>query len=72
MLVPPAAVVRDGETTIVMVVGPDCKAHRNEVELGVADRGGRRRFARASTAGERVIVRGQNGLPDGAAVTVGS
>ena len=35
VLVPPAAVVRDGETTVVMTVGADSKAHRNEVELGV-------------------------------------
>ena len=71
VLVPPAAIVRDGETTIVMTVGPDSKAHRNEVELGVVAPDGVE-IRKGLKAGDRVIVRGQNGLPDGAAVTIGS
>ena len=71
VLVPPAAIVRDGETTIVMTVGPDSKAHRNEVELGVVAPDGAE-IRKGVKAGDRVIVRGQNGLPDGAAVTIGS
>jgi membrane fusion protein, multidrug efflux system len=71
ILVPPAALVRDGETTVVMTVGPDSKAHRNEVAVGVVSRDAAE-IRSGIKAGDRVIVRGQNGLPDGAAVSVGS
>jgi cobalt-zinc-cadmium efflux system membrane fusion protein len=71
VLVPPAAVVRDGATTVVLTVGPDSKAHRNEVELGVVTPDAVE-IRKGIKAGDKVIVRGQNGLPDGAAVVVGS
>jgi multidrug efflux pump subunit AcrA (membrane-fusion protein) len=71
VLVPPAAIIRDGEATIVMTVGADSKAHRNEVEVGVTSPDAAE-ILKGMKAGERVIVRGQNGLPDGAAVTIGS
>ena len=70
-LVPPSAVVHDGETTIVMTVGADSKAHRNEVEVGVVTPEAAE-IRKGIKPGDRVVVRGQNGLPDGAAVTVGS
>jgi RND family efflux transporter MFP subunit len=70
-LVPSAAVIRDGEATIVMTVGADSKAHRNEVEVGVTSPEATE-ILKGIKAGDRVIVRGQNGLPDGAAVTIGS
>jgi len=71
VLVPQAAIIRDGEATIVMTVGADSKAHRNEVEVGVTSSDAAE-ILKGMKAGERVIVRGQNGLPDGAAVTIGS
>jgi RND family efflux transporter MFP subunit len=71
VLVPPAAVIRDGEATIVMTVGADSKAHRNEVEVGLSSPDAIE-ILKGLKAGERVVVRGQNGLPDGATVTVGS
>lgn len=71
VLVAPAAVIHDGESTIVMTVGADSKAHRNEVEVGVVTRDAAE-ILKGIKAGDRVIVRGQNGLPDGAAVTIGS
>ncbi len=71
VLVPPAAVVRDGEASIVMTVGADSKAHRNEVEVGVITQDAAE-IRKGIKPGDRVIVRGQNGLPDGAAVTIGS
>jgi membrane fusion protein (multidrug efflux system) len=71
VLVPPAAIVREGEATIVMTVGSDSKAHRNEVELGVVAPDAVE-IRKGIKAGDRVIVRGQNGLPDAAAVTIGS
>ena len=71
VLVPSAAIVRDGDATVVMTVGSDSKAHRNEVEVGVTSREATE-ILKGVKPGERVIVRGQNGLPDGAAVTIGS
>lgn len=70
-LVPPAAVIHDGDATVVMTVGADSKAHRNEVEVGVVTPDAAE-IRKGVKPGDRVIVRGQNGLPDGAAVTVGS
>jgi RND family efflux transporter MFP subunit len=70
-LVPSAAVIRDGEATIVMTVGADSKAHRNEVEVGVTSPDATE-ILKGIKAGDRVIVRGQNGLPDGATITIGS
>jgi RND family efflux transporter MFP subunit len=71
VLVPPAAIVRDGEATVVMTVGADSKAHRNEVEVGVVNPDVAE-IKKGIKAGDKVIVRGQNGLPDGAGVTIGS
>jgi len=71
VLVPQAAIIRDGQATVVMTVGADSKAHRNEVEVGVTSPDATE-IVKGMKAGERVIVRGQNGLPDGAAVTIGS
>jgi RND family efflux transporter MFP subunit len=71
VLVPPAAVVREAETAVVMTVGPDSKAHRNDVEVGVTTHDAVE-IRKGIKAGDRVIVRGQNGLPDGATVAIGS
>lgn len=71
VMVPPAAIVRDGDTTVVMTVGSDGKARRKDVEVGVVTPDAAE-IRKGVAAGERVIVRGQNGLPDGAAVTIGS
>lgn len=71
VLVPPAAVIHDGADSIVMTVGPDSKAHRNDVEVGVVT-GDAAEIRKGIKGGDRVIVRGHNGLPDGASVTIGS
>ncbi|HEX6973742.1 MAG TPA: efflux RND transporter periplasmic adaptor subunit [Vicinamibacterales bacterium] len=71
VLVPAAAIVRDGEATYVMTLGTDNKAHRKDVEVGMTTRD-EAEIVKGLPAGEKVIVRGQNGLPDGAAVTIGS
>jgi RND family efflux transporter MFP subunit len=71
VVIPPAAIVREGTASIVMVVGADSKAHRKEVEVGVVTADAAE-IRKGVAAGEKVIVRGQNGLPDGAAVTIGS
>ena len=54
-----------------MTVGPDSKAHRNEVEVGIVTRDAAE-IRKGIKTGDRVIIRGQNGLPDGAAVAIGS
>ncbi len=71
ILVPPAAIVRDGGATVVMTVDAEGKARRREVEVGIVTPDAAE-IRKGIAAGERVIVRGQNGLPDGAAVTIGS
>jgi RND family efflux transporter MFP subunit len=71
VVVPPAAVIRDGEASIVMTVGADSQAHRNVVEVGVVTADAAE-IRKGIKPGDRVIVRGHHGLPDGAAVTIGS
>jgi RND family efflux transporter MFP subunit len=66
VLVPGAAVVREGEETAVFVAS-EGKAHRRPVRVGLAD-GTSVEIVSGITAGERVIIDGQAGLPDNAAV----
>ena len=68
VLVPSAAVVQEGPESFVYTVDPAGKAHRVRVATGVAA-GGRTEIVSGIAPGERVVVEGQNGLPDGAAVT---
>ncbi len=69
IVVPALAIVRDGGDTFVMVAGTDDVAHRKAVTLGLVT-GDLAEVSSGVAAGDRVIVRGQGGLPDGAAVTV--
>lgn len=70
LVIPSAALVREESQTFVMIVGADSKAHKSPVTVGLQTHdlveitGGLK-------AGDRVIVRGQAGLPEGADVTVG-
>jgi RND family efflux transporter MFP subunit len=69
LIVPAAAIVRDGGEVFVMLAGADNKAHKQPVTLGLTTR----EFAQIMQglkAGDSVIVRGQDGLPDGATITV--
>jgi len=68
VLVPAAAIVREGEETAVFVA-KDAKAQRRPVEIGLGD-GTHVEILSGLKAGEPVIVDGQAGLPDGAAITV--
>ncbi|MEP7116082.1 MAG: efflux RND transporter periplasmic adaptor subunit [Acidobacteriota bacterium] len=70
VLVPLTALVREGEDTAVFVAGDD-KAERRAVTLGVSD-GTRVEIVSGLAAGDRVIVHGQAGLPDGATISVGA
>jgi RND family efflux transporter MFP subunit len=67
VLVPAVAVVREGDETAVFVVAGE-KAERRPVILGLTD-GTRVEIVEGVKAGEAVIVDGQAGLPDGAAIT---
>jgi RND family efflux transporter MFP subunit len=69
VLVPAAAVVREDDKTAVFVVGADGKAHRRAVTVGVANDDDAE-IETGVKAGEKVVVKGQEELPDGAAVTV--
>ncbi len=68
VVVPAAAVVQEGPQTFVYTVDAQNKAHRVEVRLGITT-GPDAEVLAGIAAGARVVVQGQNGLPDGAAVT---
>jgi RND family efflux transporter MFP subunit len=70
IVVPMAALVRDGAETAVFVAA-DGKAKRVPVELGLSD-GTRVEITSGLKAGDPVIVSGQLGLPDDAAISVGA
>jgi RND family efflux transporter MFP subunit len=69
LTVPASAVVREASQTALYVAGVDGKAHRHEVKLGVEGED-EVQILSGVLATDRVIVRGQAELPDGAAVTV--
>jgi len=68
VLVPAVAIVREGEEEAVFVAS-EGKAHRRVVKTGLSD-GTHAEIASGIKAGEMVIVDGQAGLPDGAAITL--
>jgi RND family efflux transporter MFP subunit len=68
LVVPAAAIVREGNDTTVFVAA-DNKAQRRVVRLGLTD-GARVEVVEGLKAGDLVITRGQNGLPDGAQITI--
>src|SRR5437867_3805301 len=69
LLVPSGAIVREGSDSFLFTVDAEGRAHRRKVNVGITS-GGQAEILSEVSAGERVIVRGQEGLPDGAAVTV--
>jgi RND family efflux transporter MFP subunit len=68
VLVPAVAIVREGEETAVFVASGG-KAQRRAVQIGIAD-GTHVEIVSGVKAGEMVIVDGQAGLPDDAAITI--
>lgn len=70
VLVPAVAIVREGEEAAVFVAA-GAKAQRRHVQIGLTD-GAHAEIVSGIKAGEMVIVDGQAGLPDGAAITVGT
>lgn len=67
--VPATAIVREGDAAYAFVAGADGKAHRRAIELGLTTPG-EVEILRGVKAGDKVIVEGQHGLPDGAVVTI--
>lgn len=69
LVIPSAAIVEEDDEVFVMVAGTDNKAHKYPVATGLSTP----TMVEITTglkAGDRVIVRGQDGLPEGAAITV--
>jgi RND family efflux transporter MFP subunit len=69
LAVPAEAVLHEDQDTFVMLAGADNKAHKRKVEIGLSTP----REAEITSglkAGDVVVVQGQQGLPDGAAITV--
>jgi RND family efflux transporter MFP subunit len=70
IVIPTVAIIRDGDEIFVMVAGEDDdKAHKTPVTLG-ASANGMTVVKTGVKAGNLVIVRGQEGLPDEAGITV--
>ena len=69
VVIPAAAVVSEDGEVFVMVAGADNKAHKYPVAIGCR-RATLVEITSGLKAGDRVIVRGQDGLPEGAAITV--
>ena len=67
VIVPLASIVREGGSASVFVVGSDGHARRTAVEVGLVT-GSDAEIVNGVAKGDRVIVRGQVALPDGAAV----
>jgi len=68
VLIPMRAIVREGEDTAVFVATGE-KAQRRPVQIGLSD-GTRVEILTGLKAGDLVVVDGQAGLPDGAAIAV--
>jgi hypothetical protein len=68
VMVPASAVVHEGEDVAVFVAANN-KAQRRTVVLGLEDQD-RVEIASGVKAGEPVITSGQNGLPDGAKISI--
>jgi len=70
LVIPTVAIIRDGDEVFVMVAGEDDdKAHKTPVTLGLVS-GGNTQVKSGLKAGNLVIVRGQDGLPDEASITI--
>ncbi len=69
LVVPAVALVRDGDATYVLVVDREHKAHRRAVTTGLQTEKDAE-ITSGLQRGDLVVVQGQQGLPDGGAVTV--
>ncbi len=69
LVIPAAALVTEEGEVFVMVAGDDNKAHKYPVAVGLSTRT-TVEITNGIKAGDRVIVRGQEGLPEGALISI--
>lgn len=69
IIIPAAAVVHDEDEVFVMVVDKDMKAHRHDVVVGLTGPA-KVEILSGVKAGDVVVFRGQDELPDGGTVTI--
>jgi RND family efflux transporter MFP subunit len=69
LAVPADAVLHEDDEAFVMVAGADNKAHKQKITTGLSTPK-QIEVTAGLKAGDTVIVQGQQGLPDGAAITV--
>jgi RND family efflux transporter MFP subunit len=71
VIAPAAAIVQEGPESFVYTVDAQSHAHRVPVRLGI-NSGSETEILAGVAPGARVVVEGQNGLPDGAEVIPGA
>lgn len=69
LVVPTAALMKDGADVYVMVAGTDNKAHRKSVMIGLVAQE-RTQILSGLVAGDRVILAGADAIADGAAIAI--
>ena len=69
LVIPTIAILKNDQTSYVMIAGPDSRAHRRDVQLGLQARG-LTQVLSGVNAGDQVIVGGLETLADGAAILV--
>lgn len=69
LIVPAAAVVREGGDSFVYVAGDDHAAHRHKVEIGIVAEPDAE-IVSGLTGNEHVVTRGAAALPDGAKIAI--
>ena len=70
IVIPTSALLKTPEgSEVVMIVGPDGKAHQVNVETGVRQ-GDRLQITRGWAGGEKVVINGAYGLPDNTKVKI--
>ncbi len=69
LAVTPDAILHEDEATYVMVAGDDKKAHRRNVTIGLTTPK-QVEITGGLKPGDAVITQGQQGLPDGSAITI--
>ncbi|HUQ16332.1 MAG TPA: efflux RND transporter periplasmic adaptor subunit, partial [Candidatus Saccharimonadales bacterium] len=67
VIAPAAAVVQEGPESFIYTVDAQSHAHRRPVRIGIAN-GSEVEVLAGLAPGARIVVEGQNGLPDGSAV----
>jgi len=68
LIVPASAVIRERTESFLCVMDGEGRTHRRRVEVGIVTAADAEILSGAAE-GDRVIVQGQDGLPDGASVT---